>query len=79
LGAAAELGGANGVRARGGASGAFLFRRVEEALAAAPPLVELAAAPRFFFFTIARSGQDLKTVAAAHQLRKEEEGQKMLR
>ena len=56
-GLAIEPGGAGGAGAEGGASGALLFGRFEEDLAAAPPLVELAAAVRFFFFTIARSGR----------------------
>jgi hypothetical protein len=59
LAVATELGGTDGVGAGGGASGALFFGNFEGALAAAA---------RFFFFTIARSGEDPKTVAAARRL-----------
>jgi hypothetical protein len=59
-GLAIEPGGAGGAGAGGGASGALPFGRFEEDLAVAPPLVELAAAVRFFFFTITKSGEDLE-------------------
>jgi hypothetical protein len=68
LAAATKLGGAGGAGTGGGASKALLFGRFKEALAAAPPLVELAAVARLFFFTIARSGKDLETMVAAQQL-----------
>jgi hypothetical protein len=43
-------------------------------LAAAPPLVELAAALGFFFFTIARSGKNWKAVVAAQAVVKGRRG-----
>jgi hypothetical protein len=58
---ATELGGAGGAGVGRGALGALPFGRVEEDLAAAPPLVELAVAVRPFFFTIVRSGEDRKS------------------
>jgi hypothetical protein len=64
-GLAAELGGAGGAGAGGGALGAPSFERIEEGLAATPPLVELAAALGIFFFTIVKSGRNRKTVVAA--------------
>ena len=64
-GLAAELGGAGGAGAGGGAPAAPSFERIEEDLAAAPPLVELAVALGFFFFTIVRSRRNRKTVVAA--------------
>jgi hypothetical protein len=56
-GLATEPGGAGGAGVGGGALGAPSFGGIKEDLAAVPPLVELAAALGFFFFTIARSGK----------------------
>jgi hypothetical protein len=51
-GLAKELGGAGGAGAVEGASEGFFLERVEEDLAAAPPVVELPAAVTFFFFSV---------------------------
>ena len=56
-GLAIEPDGAGGAGAGGGALGALPFG-IGEVLAAAPPLMELAAAAVLFFFTIARSEED---------------------
>ena len=56
-----ELGGAGGAGVGRGALGALPFGRVEEDLAVASPLVELAVAVTLFFFTIVRFGGNRKS------------------
>jgi hypothetical protein len=66
-----ELDGAGGAGAGGGAFGALPFGREEEDLAAAPPLVELAAAVGFLFFTIVGSEEDWESCGGGAAMAKE--------
>jgi hypothetical protein len=73
-GPAVELSGAGGVGASGGTSNAPFFGVLDEDLVAVPLGAAPAARVRFFFFTIARSGEGPKSSGdGATVVRKEEE------